>query len=229
MFGAADPDQAISQLEAYHREGRSERAEVMASALVDQLMSMKPRDDNTQSLLVRALRILAAVLNSRGKYKRARVTIKILHKQRNILGKSIGFDLEKAAEDYHLAGFIHSNAGKKGAAKKAFSKCEKLQPGHLAAALDLAEQCGSTSRLAKLYPQAGPVISRNGAFILEINSKNPADAKRIGTVLGGEIQIEIEKQIDAIISGEQAANARLQAAVDSLIPAHDYHEYSTNN
>ena len=33
MFGAADPEQAISQLEAYHREGRGERAEVMASAL----------------------------------------------------------------------------------------------------------------------------------------------------------------------------------------------------
>jgi hypothetical protein len=46
--------------------------------------------------------------------------------------------------------------------------------------------------------------------------------------LGGDIQAEIERQIAAIMSGEQAANVRLQAAVDSLVPTHDYHTYSTN-
>ena len=40
---------------------------------------------------------------------------------------------------------------------------EKLQPGHLAAALDTAEQCGYHKTLAKLYPLAGPVISKNGS------------------------------------------------------------------
>jgi len=229
MFGAADPEQAISQLEAYHREGRGERAEVMASALVDQLMAQKNRDDDTQGILVKGLRILAAVLNSRGKYKRARITIGLLHKHRNKHGKSIGHhDLASAASDYHLAGFIHANAGKKGAAKKAFAKCEKLQPGHLAAALDAAEQCGYSKRLAKLYPLAGPVISKNGVYILEIEGRPAADAKRVGAVLGGDIQADIERQITAIMSGEQAANARLQAAVDSLVPTHDYHTYSTN-
>ena len=69
MFGAANPEQAITQLEAYHLEGRGERVEVMASALVDQLISQKSRDDNTQGILVKGLRILAAVLNSRAKYK----------------------------------------------------------------------------------------------------------------------------------------------------------------
>ena len=229
MFGTTNPEQAISQLEAYHREGRSERAEVMASALVDQLMAQRPRDEATQDFLVRGLRILAAVLNSRAKYKRARTTIAILHKQRNILGKSVGHDIITAAADYHLAGFIHSNAGKKRAAAKAFAKCEKLQPGHIAAALDLAEQCGNKKTLAKLVSIAGPVISKNGTFVLEIESRPPADAKRIGQILGGDIQSDIESQISAIISGEQAANARLQAAVDSLVPAHDYHEYSSNN
>ena len=228
MFGAADPEQAISQLEAYHREGRSERAEVMASALVDQLMSLKNRDDDTQGILVKGLRILAGVLNSRGKYKRARITVGLLHKHRNKHGKAVGHDLVIAAADYHLAGFIHANAGKKGAAKKAFAKCEKLQPGHLAAALDVAEQCGYTKTLGKLYPLAGPVISRNGAYILEIEGRPAADARRIGVILGGDIKVEIERQITAIMAGEQAANARLQAAVDSLIPAHDYHTYSTN-
>ena len=228
MFGAADPDQAIAQLEAYYNEGRSERAEVMASALVDQLMAKKSRDDETQRILVRGLRILSAVLNSRGKYKRARITVGLLHKHRNKHGKSVGHDLKTAAADYHLAGFIHSNAGKKGAARKAFAKCEKLQPGHLAAALDVAELCGYPKTLKKLYPLAGPVISRNGSYILEIENRPPADAKRIGAVIGGEIQADIDRQIAAIMSGEQAANARLQAAVDSLVPVHDYHTYSTN-
>ena len=229
MFGAADPEQAISQLEAYHNEGRSERAEVMASALVDQLIAKKSRDDATQTILVKGLRILAAVLNSRGKHKRARVTIGLLHKHRKKLSKSTGeYDLASAAGDYHLAGFIHANAGKNGAAKRAFAKCEKLQPGHLAAALDKAEQIGKTKQLEKLYPLAGPVISRNGAFILEIEGRPAADARRIGQILGGEIQQDIESQISAIMAGEQAANARLQAAVDSLVPTHDYHTYSTN-
>ena len=140
----------------------------------------------------------------------------------------MGHDLVAAAADYHLAGFIHSNAGKKGAAKKAFAKCEKLQPGHLAAALDVAEQCGFSKRLQKLYPLAGPVISKNGTFILEIENRPAADARRVGAILGGEIQADIERQIAAIMTGEQAANARLQAAVDSLVPTHDYHTYSTN-
>tara|TARA_B110000881_G_C18464353_1_gene457896 strand:+ start:246 stop:932 length:687 start_codon:yes stop_codon:yes gene_type:complete len=228
MFGAANPEQAISQLEAYHREGRGERVEVMASALVDQLISQKPRDDNTQGILVKGLRILAAVLNSRGKYDRARITIGLLHKHRNKHGKAVGHDPVTAASDYHLAGFIHANAGKKGAAKKAFSRCEKLQPGHLSAALDVAEQCGYSKCLSKLYPLAGPVIGKNGTYILEIEGRPAADAHRVGIVLGGDIQADIERQIAAIKSGDQAANVRLQAAVDSLVPTHDYHSYSTN-
>ena len=72
------------------------------------------------------------------------------------------------------------------------------------------------------------MISRNGAFILEIEGRPAADARRIGQILGGEIQHDIESQISAIRAGEQAANARLQAAVDSLVPTHDYHTYSTN-
>jgi hypothetical protein len=36
----------------------------------------------------------------------------------------------------------------------------------------------------------------------------------------------LERQIASIKSGEQAANAKLQAAIDTLQPAVDYHEYS---
>ncbi|MDP6869492.1 MAG: hypothetical protein QGI21_01810 [Candidatus Poseidoniaceae archaeon] len=228
MFGAADPHQAIQQLEAYHSEGRSERAEVMASALVDQLMATKKRDDETQLILVKGIRILAKVLNSRGKKKRARTTIKVLHKERNRLGKKIGLDLEEASEDYRLAGFIHANAGKNGAAKRAFSKAERCLPGHLASALDMAEQCGATKILRKLYPRAGSVISKNGTYVLEIEGRPAADAVRVGMALGGDIEAEINSQIAAIAAGEQAANVKLQAAMDSLVPTHDYHSYSTN-
>lgn len=228
MFGASDPLQALHQLENYHREGRLERAEVLASELTDRLMMTKDRDENIQSALVKGLRLLSSILNDREKFKRAKITVKLLHKQRNKLGKLIGHDLVQAAEDYRLDGSIQANSGKKGAAKKAFAKCEKMQPGHLAAALEVAELTGFTKRLAKLYPRSGPVISSNGNFVLQPVNRPAADARRIGIALGGEIQQDIERQISAIESGEQAANARLQAAMDSLVPTHDYHSYSTN-
>lgn len=229
MFGAADPAQAISQLEVYYQEGKGERVEVMASALVDQLIKLKPKDDTTQEILVRALRILSAILNKRGKYLQARSTISLLHKNRKKYSKMSGVvDNVLAASDYHLAGFIHSNANKKSAAKKSFLKCEKLQPGHLAAALDMAEQCGVSKQLAKLYPIAGSVKGGNGAYILQIGDNPPADARRVGNILGGNIQTKIETEIAVIISQEQAADARMKAAVDSLVPTHDYHSYSTN-
>jgi hypothetical protein len=72
------------------------------------------------------------------------------------------------------------------------------------------------------------VVSKNGVYILQIENRPAADAQRVANVLGGEIQAEIEGQIAAIMSGEQAADAKLQAAVDSLVPTHDYHTYSTN-
>ena len=37
---------------------------------------------------------------------------------------------------------------------------------------------------------------------------------------------ELERQIASIEAGEQAANAKLQAAIDTLQPSLDYHEYS---
>jgi hypothetical protein len=40
---------------------------------------------------------------------------------------------------------------------------------------------------------------------------------------------EFRSQMESIASGEQAANARLQTAIDSLQPAVDYHEYSQSS
>mgnify|MGYP001347959011 CR=1 FL=1 len=131
MFGASNPQQALHQLENYHREGRLERAEVLASDMTDRLMMLKERDGDTQTALVKGLRLLSSILNDRSKFKRAQLTVKLLHKQRNKLGKMVGHDLVQAAEDYRLAGCINANYGKKGAAKRAFAKCEKMQPGRL--------------------------------------------------------------------------------------------------
>lgn len=228
MFGASDPNQALLQLESYHREGRLELAEVMASDMTDRLMSQKDRTDADQAILVRGLRILAGILHTRNKLKRAQITIGTLHKHRNRLGKAVGHDLAQAAEDYRLAGCIHAAAGKKGAAKRAFKRCQKLQSGHLAAALDSAENCGDIKALVKILSKAGPVIRANGNFVFQIQNRPDADARRIAMVIGGETQSDIERQIAAIEAGEQAANVRLQAAMDKLTPKHDYYSYSKN-
>ena len=37
--------------------------------------------------------------------------------------------------------------------------------------------------------------------------------------------VELRRQRDAILAGEQAANAQLQSALDSLQPKHDYYQY----
>lgn len=228
MFGATSPEAALLQLSAYHREGRTELAEVMASEMTEQLLYRKDRDDADQAILVQGLRILAGILNTRLKFKRARATISLLHKQRNRLGKAIGHDFAQAAEDYRLAGCIHANAQKIGAAKKAFKRCEKLMPNHIAAALECAELCGNTKLLTKLVRSAGPVILSNGVYILEIEGRPPADAQRIANILGVDEKASIEGQIIAIKAGEQAKNARLQVAMDSLKPKHDYYTYSSN-
>lgn len=228
MFGATSPEAGLQQLRAYHREGRTELAEVMASEMTEQLLYRKDRDDSDQEVLVQGLRILAGILNTRAKFNRARATISLLHKQRNRLGKAVGHDFTQAAEDYRLAGCIHANAKKNSAAKRAFKRCEKLMPGHIAAALECAELCGKLNLLTKLVQAAGPVILSNGVFVLEIEGRPSADALRIAAVLGGEIKTSIDAQISSIEAGEQAKNVKLQAAMDSLVPKHDYYTYSTN-
>ncbi|PXY71004.1 MAG: hypothetical protein CXX83_01175 [Methanobacteriota archaeon] len=40
---------------------------------------------------------------------------------------------------------------------------------------------------------------------------------------------ELSRQMESIATGEQAANARLQSAIDSLEPVVDYHEYSQSS
>jgi len=85
---------------------------------------------------------------------------------------------------------------------------------------------------------AGDVIQANGQFQLDPQG---SPAVLLDTVMAtlnaaamatpshsGRCQAEqtrLEGQRSAIIAGEQAANARLQSALDSLQPKHDYYQY----
>jgi hypothetical protein len=231
MFGSGDSAQVLHQLERYHQEGRDELAEVMSSDLTEKLSARKDRDEKTQEVLVKGLIILAKILHSRSKYKRARATVIILHKERRVLNKQYRqVDALTLAEDYRLAGKIHAAAGKKSAAKKAYAKCQRQAPGHIAAALEAVEAIGPTKGLLKTLNAAsnaaGPVLMRGEYFILEPVGLPPADAMRVAAALNNEQTTRINAEIQAITAGEQAANARLAAAIDTLKPTMDYHAYS---
>ena len=97
--------------------------------------------------------------------------------------------------------------------------------------------------LAKVLTSVGPVNRVGDAFQLQPEG---ADAQPLQPLLADlsrwlkpELALpakasvaldtskrEIERQIASIEAGEQAANAKLQAAIDTLQPAVDYHEYS---
>ncbi|DAC20738.1 MAG TPA: hypothetical protein D7H91_05365, partial [Candidatus Poseidoniales archaeon] len=93
-------------------------------------------------------------------------------------------------------------------------------------------------RFLKAILAAGDVIQANGQFQLEPQG---SPAVLLDTVMAtlkaaalatpshsDRCQSELtrlEGQRSAIIAGEQAANARLQSALDSLQPKHDYYQY----
>jgi len=146
------------------------------------------------------------------------------------------------AEDYRRAGKIYAAAGKAGAAMKAFSKCEKLSPGHVASAMEACTLLGvdkkRVNRLVTTVHAAGPVILSNGHFQLQPPHLPVADAHEVKAILQSAVDtgvgptencqeqiLRISEEIGAIERGEAAANARLQAAMDLLKPQHDYYEY----
>ena len=93
-------------------------------------------------------------------------------------------------------------------------------------------------RLLAAVSAAGDVIHANGAFELQpnaspavaletvLNSLRHAAANQSGKAQACQAEItRLEGQQTAILAGEQAANARLQSALDSLQPKHDYYQY----
>ena len=73
-------------------------------------------------------------------------------------------------------------------------------------------------------------------FLLAPSNLTPVDTSEILSLLSGsqfdnnpqalEQANRISQQIEMIEKGEMAANAKLQSALDSLKPKHDYYEYS---
>ncbi|MBL6733084.1 MAG: hypothetical protein ISP84_00900 [Candidatus Poseidonia sp.] len=248
MFGMQDPSQTLLQIERYMDEGRLELSEVMATQFCDLMLSNKKRDPQQQIFLLKGLRLMCDVYLLRNKADQSMKAIKRMHGERKALVKV----LEKHApqmlatmqpehEDHLRAGRLLAAAGKTKAAAKAFARCEKLAPGHLAAAQAAVEAQPTKAHVQRLLAAidaAGNVISTNGRFVLQPTASPEVELERVvatlstaaSTVSGLASSCEqaaqqLQAQQAAIMAGEQAANARLQSALDSLQPKHDYYQY----
>jgi hypothetical protein len=83
---------------------------------------------------------------------------------------------------------------------------------------------------------SGPVTKSGQLFLVAPSNLIPVDANEILLLLSGsqfennpqalEQASRISREIEMIKKGEMAANAKLQSALDSLKPKHDYYEYS---
>jgi hypothetical protein len=158
-------------------------------------------------------------------------------------------------EDSMQIGRINLHLGNLKKALKGFSTASKT--GHIEAHLlsvEAFEKCkGSLKKATKVAKglesalgKCGPVNRENEEFILISNNGLTTSVERVVTSLERWIQPtlglkqgvvtaltsrlqSLRTQIASIESGEQAANARLQTAIDSLQPTIDYHEYSQSS
>ena len=249
MFGMSNPAQTLLQIERYIEDGRMEMSEVMASEFTSMLLANKKRAVDSQVMLVKGLRLYCDVLLQRNKAKEGTAVVKILHRERKklirILKKNAPELISKLtppAEDYRREGNLHAAAGKNGSAQKAYSKCQKLAPNHIAAAYEAVVAMGPEKKMLQVLlnccAASEMVIKKDGLFILEPENRPAQDAKKLLATLQalsgvhvsqrsavkGESE-RLEKEISAIENGEAVANAKLQSALDALTPKHDYYEY----
>jgi hypothetical protein len=248
MFGMQDPSQTLLQIERYMAEGRLELSEVMATQFCDLMLNNKKRDAQQQIFLLKGLRLMCDVYLLRNKADQSMSAIKRMHRERKALMKLLEkhapqmlASMQPEHEDHLRAGRLYAAAGKQKAAAKAFAKCERLAPGHLAAAqaaVDVAPKKAHVERLLKAIEAAGNVIRTSGQFILQPAGSSPVTLEAMLTSLqqasislpalasacNTAIQ-RLEGERAAILSGEQAANAQLQSALDNLKPKHDYYQY----
>ena len=246
----SNPAQTLLQIERYIEDGRMEMSEVMASEFTSMLLANKKRAVDSQVMLVKGLRLYCDVLLQRNKAKEGTAVVKILHRERKklirILKKNAPELISKLtppAEDYRREGNLHAAAGKNGSAQKAYSKCQKLAPNHIAAAYEAVVAMGPEKKMLQVLlnccAASEMVIKKDGLFILEPENRPAQDAKKLLATLQalsgvhvsqrsavkGESE-RLEKEISAIENGEAVANAKLQSALDALKPKHDYYEYS---
>ncbi len=246
MFGMSDPNQTLSQMIRYFEEERHEMVEVMASEFTSMLLANKQRDGATQTLLVKGVRILAEVLSIRGKSKLAIQATSVLLRERKKLEKILSqtaptllSKLTPIEQDYRTIGSVFAKAGKNTKAKKFFLKAHKDTPGNIAALVAACEVDGLKTKLCKTLASeiqsSGPVILENGAYFLKPEHASEIQIDSALAVLEtcshkhtecAEQAQRIRKECDEIARGVQAANERLQSAMDSLQPKHDYYQYS---
>ena len=158
------------------------------------------------------------------------------------------------AEDEVQRGRVRAREGSLRAALSHWKRARKVQPQLIEAywrPIEAYLQIKSTLKgagnaglsLAKVLTSVGPVGRVGESFQLQPENAEaqPLESLLIdlGKWLKPELALsakasvaldaskrELERQIASIKSGEQAANAKLQAAIDTLQPTVDYHEYS---
>ena len=248
MFGMQDPSQTLLQIERYMQEGRLELSEVMATQFCDMMMANKKRDPQQQIFFVKGLRLMCDVYLLRGKASQSISAIKRMHKERKNLKRTLEKNapallasMQPEHEDYLRAGRLFAAAGKTGAAKKSFATCESLVAGHLPAAIAAVQMMANKKHVERLIAgidSAGAVIQTSGAFQLNPEHAPPVLLDEvIGALVLAIEQLpthqqpcsqrldDLKRQQAAILAGEQAANERLQSALDNLKPKHDYYQY----
>ena len=246
MFGMSDPNQTLSQMIRYFEEQRHEMVEVMSSEFTSMLLSQKARDAATQTLLVKGLRILTDVLSLRKKHKLATKAASVLQRERKklekILLQSAPQLLDKLTpleEDLRRIGDVYAVYGKTRKAVKLYLRAHKIQQGNLHAMLSVCQCEGTTTKhcksLANDVQSAGPVILENGQYWLKPDGNLAAQIDPILVILEAcghehlecrEQSLRIRQECSDISEGITAANVRLQSAMDTLKPKHDYYEYS---
>ncbi len=239
MFGMNDPAQTLMQLESYIKDGRFEMSEVMATQFTEMFLSNKKRTSQEQIMLVRGLQILCDVLTLRQKYSLAVTAAKTLLRERKKVtqgSSNIGLihtDLHRCAKSLALA-------GKRRKAKAYFTKANNSSNGCVAAASDGVRFISSDKKMITTFITAlqnsGPVTKSGQLFLVAPSNLIPVDANEILLLLSDsqfennpqalEQASRISREIEMIKKGEMAANAKLQSALDSLKPKHDYYEYS---
>ena len=245
MFGMGDAGQVLVQLERYLADGREEITEVMARDLVGQLRAKRGREVTDQVHLVKALRLLSDVLILRGKAKEGAAEVRRLHRERRALERTVRRAdpallerLTPAAEDHLRSLRAAASLGRAGAARKALKRLIKTRPGHLLAHVEAVERLGEAGgfgrRLADAVDAAGPVVQAEHGLSLVPNTA-PESAvllERVEAALStcndARARAALERikiEGDALRNREAQAQAKLEAAIASLEPTHDYYEY----
>lgn len=243
MFGMSDPAQTLLQMRRYADEGRLEMAEVMAREFTEMMLARRGRDPSDERRLVEALALLVGIYSSRGKSKEAMSTYKVLKRHRSKMHNMEDTPgpqrIQERSSDLALLIEAAAHAGAWHPAKRALRRQRRLGRGMIAGIGSFATH-GAPARTLKAIRKhvmtalddAGPIIHKEGTMSLIPEGEDPVPILPIlewigvtGVDDGGRVA-RYREEIRAIEAGEAASDARLAAAIASLTPSMDYHEYS---